>query len=170
MALLFVASFAAVAACAASGIASAAAQQASPNQQSNLPANTPASNPAGNPSNNPLAASRVFAYDEMTAKTAANGVMSRSAFSGTLLTGEAISAHETMQPAGTAPNPAHRIEHSELILVEEGTLDYTHDGKTERAGAGSIIYVAFGTLHQVKNVGDGPAKYVVIQIGGDTGK
>ena len=87
---------------------------------------------------NPLAESRVFAYDDMTSKT--------------------------------APNPAHRIQHSELILVEEGTLDYTHDGKTERAGAGSIIYVALGTLHAVRNVGDGTAKYVVIQIGGDLGK
>jgi len=119
---------------------------------------------------NPLTASRVFAYDEMAAKTASNGAVSRNAFTGTLATGEMIAAHETMQPAGTAPNPAHRIQHSELIVVEEGTLEYMHDGKTERAGAGSIIYVALGTLHAVKNVGDGPAKYVVIQIGGDTKK
>jgi quercetin dioxygenase-like cupin family protein len=119
---------------------------------------------------NPLASSRVFAYDELTPKTAPNGAVSRSAFTGTLATGEAIAAHETMQPAGTVPNPTHRIQHSELIVVEEGTLEYTHDGKTERAGVGSIIYVALGTLHSVKNVGDGPARYVVIQIGGDTRK
>ena len=121
-----------------------------------------------NPPTNPLAASRVFAYDDMPVKTSASGDVSRRAFSGTLLTGEAISAHETMQPAGTPPNPAHRIQHSELMVVEEGTLEFLHDGKTERASAGSIIYVALGTLHQVKNVGDGPAKYVVLQIGGDT--
>ena len=96
--------------------------------------------------------------------------MGRSVFTGTLATGEAVAVHETKQPAGTAPNPAHRIQHSELIVVQQGTLEFKHDGKTERAGAGSIIYVAFGTLHPVKNVGDGPAKYVVIQIGGDTGK
>jgi mannose-6-phosphate isomerase-like protein (cupin superfamily) len=136
----------------------AAAQQASP------------ANPPSNPSNNPLASSRVFAYDDMPAKTAPSGALSRRAFTGTLATGESIAVHETMQPAGIAPGPAHRIQHSELILVEEGTLDYTHDGKIERAGEGSIIYVALGTLHSVKNVGDGPAKYVVIQIGGDTGK
>jgi mannose-6-phosphate isomerase-like protein (cupin superfamily) len=119
---------------------------------------------------NPLAASRVFAYDDMVAKTSANGAVGRSVFNGTLATGETVSVHESMQPAGTAPNPAHRIQHSEVIVVEEGTLDFIHDGKTERAGAGSIIYVALGTLHQVKNVSDGPAKYVVIQIGGDTRK
>jgi len=152
-------------ACAAAGLASPAtspAQQASPND--------PPANPASNPPNNPLAASRVFAYDDMPVKTAPGGAVSRRALTGTLATGEAISVHETLQPAGTAPNPAHRIQHSELILVEEGTLDYTHDGKTERANAGSIIYVALGTVHSVRNVGDGPAKYVVIQIGGDTGK
>lgn len=139
---------------AATACTSAAAQQTSP----------------ANPPANPLAASHVFAYDDMPVKAAANGSESRRAFAGTLLTGEAISAHETMQPAGTPPNPAHRIQHSEVIVVQQGTLDFTHDGKTERASAGSIIYVALGTLHQVKNVGDGPARYVVIQIGGDTGK
>jgi len=116
---------------------------------------------------NPLTKSRVFAYDDMVAKTSANGAVGRNVFTGTLATGETVGVHETMQPAGTAPNPAHRIHHSEVIVVEEGTLEFIHDGKTERANAGSIIYVAFGTLHQVKNVGDGPAKYVVIQIGGD---
>lgn len=135
-----------------SGAVAAAGQQGSSN-------NGPA---------NPLAASRVFAYVDLAPKTAPNGSVSRSVFTGTLATGEAIAVHETTQPKGVAPNPAHRIGHSELIVVEEGTLDFMHEGKTERAHAGSIIYVAFGTLHAVRNVGDGPAKYVVIQIGGDT--
>jgi quercetin dioxygenase-like cupin family protein len=119
---------------------------------------------------NPLATARVFSIDEATAKTAPNGSMGRSVFNGTLATGETVALHETIQPAGTVPNPAHRIQHSEVIVVEEGTLEFEHDGKAERAGAGSIIYVALGTLHTMKNVGDGPARYVVIQIGGDTRK
>jgi quercetin dioxygenase-like cupin family protein len=57
-----------------------------------------------------------------------------------------------------------------LIVVEEGTLEFEHDGNVERAEAGSIIYVALGTLHTLKNVGSGPARYVVLQIGGDTRK
>jgi len=118
----------------------------------------------------PLATAQVFSFDEMTAKTAPNGSVGRNVFNGTLATGEAVAVHETMQAAGTAPNPAHRIRHSEVIVVEEGTLEFEHDGKAERAAAGSIIYVAFGTLHAVKNVGAGPARYVVIQIGGDTRK
>ncbi len=129
-----------------------------------------AASPAQSAPSNPLTASRVFAYDEMVARTAPNGAVGRSVFSGTLATGESVAVHETLQPEGTAPNPAHRIQHSELIVVEEGTLEFEHDGKAERAGPGSVIYVALGTLHSVKNVGDGPAQYVVIQIGGDTKK
>ena len=143
-----------LAAAGAASLAAAAARQANP----------------GNPPNNPLSASRVFAYDDMAAKTAANGAIGRSVFAGTLATGEAVAVHETMQPAGTVPGPLHVIHHSEVIVVEEGTIEFEHDGKVERAGPGSIIYVAVGTLHAVKNVSDGPAKYVVIQIGGDTNK
>lgn len=117
---------------------------------------------------NPLANSRVFAYDQMTAKAAPKGALGRKVFVGTLATGEAVGAHETLQPAGTVPSALHQIHHSELIVVREGALEFDHDGKAEHAGPGSIIYVAFGTLHAVKNVGDGPAQYVVIQIGGDT--
>lgn len=119
---------------------------------------------------NPLATSRVFAYGQTPSKTAPNGAVGRNFFTGTLATGEAVAAHETMQPTGTIPNPAHRIQHSELIVVREGTLEFHHDGKSERAGPGSIIYVSYGTLHSVKNIGNGPAEYVVIQIGGDTKK
>ena len=119
---------------------------------------------------NQLSNSRVFLYEQMTVKTAPNGAEGRNVFNGTIATGESVGLHETMQPVGTAPNPAHKIEHSEIIVVQQGTLEFQHDGKAERVGPGGIIYVALGTMHELKNVGDVPAKYVVIQIGGDTKK
>jgi quercetin dioxygenase-like cupin family protein len=117
---------------------------------------------------NPLAKARVFPYESMAVTTTPNGVERANVFSGTLATGEVVGAHETMQPAGETPSAAHKIQHSELIVVQQGTLELQHDGKAERVGPGGILYVAFGTTHAVKNVGSGPAKYVVIQIGGDT--
>lgn len=117
-----------------------------------------------------LAAAKVFSFDRMPVRAMANGGESRSIVQGVLATGERVSLHESMLPAGSVPNPAHRIEHSEFIVVREGTLEFLHDGKTETVGPGGVIYVAFGTLHQVRNVGDVPAKYVVVAIGGDTGK
>lgn len=119
---------------------------------------------------NPLASSRVFSIDELQPRVAPNGTESRVVFNGTLASGESVGAHVSMQPAGTVAPPLHKIQHSELIVLEQGTVEFHHDGKIERAGPGSILYVAYGTNHFVKNVGEGPAKYVVIQIGGDTKK
>jgi quercetin dioxygenase-like cupin family protein len=119
---------------------------------------------------NELAAPKVFPFDKMTVRKAPNGVESRMIVSGTLATGESVGLHETTQPAGTAPSALHVIQHSEMIVVIEGTVEFNHDGKAERVGPGGVIYVALGTNHFVKNVGDGPAKYVVIAIGGDVKK
>lgn len=100
----------------------------------------------------------------------ANGGESRNIVQGVLATGESVALHESMLPAGSVPNPAHRIEHSEFIVVREGTLEFEHDGQVEKVGPGGVIYVAFGTLHRVRNVGDVAAKYVVIAMGGDTAR
>ncbi len=123
-----------------------------------------------NSTGNPLGSAGVFSYEQMTAKKSANGTESRNVFMGTLATGETVGLHESMQPAGTPPVDLHKISHSELIVVQEGMVGFEHDGKEERVGPGGIIYVAFGTVHRIKNVGDTPAKYVVIAIGGDVKK
>ncbi|MEO6815615.1 MAG: cupin domain-containing protein [Edaphobacter sp.] len=115
-----------------------------------------------------LAQAKVFPFDEMPVKKMANGGESRGIVQGVLATGESVALHESMLPVGSVPNPAHRIQHTEFIVVREGTLEFSHDGKTETVGPGGVLYVAFGTLHRVKNVGDVSAKYVVIAIGGDT--
>lgn len=117
-----------------------------------------------------LAHSKVFSFDRLSVRHMANGGESRDVVSGTLATGEAISIHESMQPEGLPPNPAHAIDHSEFILVMEGTLEYQHDGISETAGPGSVIYVAYGTMHRVRNIGKGPARYAVFAIGGDVKK
>jgi mannose-6-phosphate isomerase-like protein (cupin superfamily) len=78
--------------------------------------------------------------------------------------------HESVQPAGAASVALHAIHHSELILIQEGSVLFEHDGKQEKAGPGDMVYVAEGTIHRLTNVGSGPAKYFVVQIGGDTKK
>jgi mannose-6-phosphate isomerase-like protein (cupin superfamily) len=117
-----------------------------------------------------LVHARAFPFDQMPVTKMANGGESRNIVHGVLATGESVSLHESMQPAGSVPNPAHKIQHSEFIVVQEGTLLFRHDGKEEKVGPGGVLYVAFGTLHQVRNIGNGPVKYVVIAIGGDTKK
>ena len=117
-----------------------------------------------------LSQSRVYVLEQMPVRKMANGGESRDVLHGALATGEAVGVHESVQPAGATPSPLHTIQHSELITVLEGTLEFDHDGKEEKVGPGGVIYVAMGTLHRLKNVGDVPAKYCVVQIGGDTKK
>lgn len=120
----------------------------------------------GKPSGN-LAAAKIFDYASLPLAHNANGSERRDVVTGKLATGEPVHIHESMQPAGLKPNPAHAIKHSEFILVTQGHLEFGHDGKTEIAGPGSVIYVAYGTMHQARNAGPGPVKYTVIAIGGD---
>ncbi|HEV2709739.1 MAG TPA: cupin domain-containing protein [Edaphobacter sp.] len=117
-----------------------------------------------------LSQARVFPYDQMTVTKLPNGGEMERVVQGALKTGEVVAVHESMQPVGIEPNPAHRIEHSEFIVVREGTVQFEHDGKAERVDAGGVIYVALGTMHRLRNVGKVPARYVVIAIGGDTKK
>jgi len=114
--------------------------------------------------------SKVFAFDQMPARKSANGTESRSIPNLTLTTGEVVGMHESVQPAGAPPVPLHAIQHSELVLVREGSMVFEHDGIEEKAGPGDVVYVAFGTTHRIINVGSGPARYFVVQIGGDTKK
>src|SRR5271170_166572 len=115
-----------------------------------------------------LSQSKVFPFDQMPVRKMANGGESRDILRGTLTTGEVIAVHESQQPAGMAPNTPHTIKHSEVMVVIQGTLLFEHDGKSDKVGPGGVIFVAPGTLHTVRNAGDGPAQYCVVQIGGDT--
>ena len=115
-----------------------------------------------------LATSKVFDEASLPVTHNPNGSERRDLVrSGKLATGEPVHIHQSMQPTGAKPGAAHTIQHSEFIVVSEGALEITHDDKTERAGAGSVVYIAYGTMHQVRNVGSGPVKYTVIAVGGD---
>jgi mannose-6-phosphate isomerase-like protein (cupin superfamily) len=115
-----------------------------------------------------LSRSRVYTLEQMPVRKMANGGESRDVLRGTLTTGEVIGVHESQQPAGMKPNTPHTIQHTEVMVVIEGTLAFEHDGKLEKVGPGGVIFVASGTLHTVRNVGEGPARYCVVQVGGDT--
>ena len=116
-----------------------------------------------------LGKARVFSPEGRLTKTA-NGAEHWNVMSGTVATGEAIGMHYSATPAGTPAVAPHRIMHTELLAVAEGTLELWADGEVTPAPAGSVIYVAKGTNHFVKNVGEVTARYFVFQVGGDTKK
>jgi quercetin dioxygenase-like cupin family protein len=114
-----------------------------------------------------LSRSHVFRLADLPAHRNPNGSESWNVIHGRLPTGEQIALHVSMQPAGTLPNPAHRIEHSEIICLREGALEFQHDGVADRTATGDVLFVAKGTMHGVRNVGNRPAAYFVLAIGGD---
>lgn len=121
----------------------------------------------GTPSDD-LAASKVFDRASLQVTHNPNGSERQDIVrAGRLATGEAVHIHGSIQPPGGQPGPPHAIQHSEFIVVTEGTLEVAHDGRTERAGPGSVIYIAYGTMHQARNAGPGAVNYTVIAIGGD---
>ena len=108
--------------------------------------------------------SKVVALGKVPVERNPNGSERQDVIKGELATGEAVSVHASGQQAGTQPL-LHTITHSELIVVMEGELEFAHDGKLERAAAGDVIYVAYGTKHSVRNVAEGVTRYVVVQVG-----
>lgn len=67
----------------------------------------------------------------------------------------------TLKPGDTSHAP-HRHENEELVIIKEGTLEAFNDGELKRVGPGSVIFNASNELHGIRNVGDGPATYHVI--------
>ena len=53
------------------------------------------------------------------------------------------------------------------LLKSNGTVMLVNQNGL-MVGPGGVIFVASGTLHTVRNVGEGTAKYCVVQVGGDT--
>jgi mannose-6-phosphate isomerase-like protein (cupin superfamily) len=114
-----------------------------------------------------LSQAKVFPFEQLPVRKMANGGESRDVLRGVLTTGEVIAVHESEQPAGTPPNPAHTIQHTEVIVIIQGTVIFEHDGKSDKVGPGGVLFVTPGTLHTVRNIGETPARYCVVQVGGD---
>lgn len=114
--------------------------------------------------------SSVFDWARLEARPTSTGER-RSILRSRTATLENLSVHVTTIRAGIAPHAPHRHPDEEMILVKEGTLQIDIEGRVQRVGAGSLIFVAPGDEHGILNVGDRPASYYIIRwISGATAR
>ena len=77
-----------------------------------------------------------------------------------------LEVHETTQEEVGAPHePIESHLHSEIWLVQEGTVELTVNGRAQRLNAGDMGLCVAGDKHYIQNVGDTPATYFVVTLG-----
>jgi quercetin dioxygenase-like cupin family protein len=75
---------------------------------------------------------------------------------------EELELHVTTLPAGATSHAPHKHPNEELVIVKEGTVEVLVNGQLKRVGPGSVVFNASNQMHSLRNVGDGPATYHVI--------
>jgi quercetin dioxygenase-like cupin family protein len=105
--------------------------------------------------------SQVWDWKDMVAKPNATGEV-RTIVRAPTVTLDELEIHITTLKPGLASHAPHQHPNEEMLIVREGTVEALVDGKLKRVGPGSIIFQASNQLHNIKNVGDTPATYHVI--------
>jgi len=118
-------------------------------------AGTSAGAPAGLP---PTA----FGWEALQAKPLGTSGLSRQILKDPTATLDQLEFHITTLPPGKTSHAPHKHPNEEIIIIKEGTVEALVDGVERRLGPGSFIFQASNFLHGIKNVGDTPATYYVI--------
>ncbi|MCA8902597.1 MAG: cupin domain-containing protein [Hyphomonas sp.] len=105
----------------------------------------------------------VFAWDDMafTDTDVGRRVQLMDQASRTL---DQLEIHITTLNAGESSHAPHRHPNEEVVVLMEGTLEAYVNGVTETVGPGSVLVFLSNDWHGVRNVGDGPATYQVINF------
>jgi quercetin dioxygenase-like cupin family protein len=72
--------------------------------------------------------------------------------------------HVTTIKPGEAPHAPHHHPDEEILLLKEGLLDVTINGRTTRATPGTIVFVTANDEHGWRNAGDSNATYYVMRL------
>lgn len=75
-----------------------------------------------------------------------------------------LKIHATRQFPGAKPNPLHaNNDMEELVIVKEGTMKATVDGKSKILGPGSVILIMPRQMQSFENVGSGNLSYYALK-------
>jgi quercetin dioxygenase-like cupin family protein len=109
----------------------------------------------------PLIGESVYDWNNLTVKKTAIGE-TRSVMKGPTATLDELEMHVTTLNPGQASHPPHKHPNEELVIWDKGTVEALVNGEWKKLGPGSVIFNASNVLHGLRNVGDTPAQYHVI--------
>ncbi len=132
---------AAIAAAAASSIVAVAVAQTQPNSAVLGPA--------------------VYEWNNLAVKKTDVGAL-RDVVRAPTATLDELEMHITTLNAGQTSHAPHTHSNEELVIIREGTVEVLSGGEWKRLGPGSIVFNASNSPHALRNVGDGPTTYHVI--------
>jgi XRE family transcriptional regulator, regulator of sulfur utilization len=105
---------------------------------------------------------KAFTWEEILARPLGSSGLSRQVLRDPTATLDQLEFHITTLPPGRTSHAPHRHPNEEIIIIKEGTVEALVEGVERRLGPGSFIFQASNHLHGIKNVGDTPATYYVI--------
>ena len=90
-----------------------------------------------------------------------NGVR-RTLFDAPTATLDKLHCHiTTLNPGQNSGEPRRHLQ-EEVIIIKEGTVEASVDGRTQTVGPGSVIFFAANAVTRLRNAGNSPATYTVI--------
>jgi quercetin dioxygenase-like cupin family protein len=86
----------------------------------------------------------------------------RDVFDGPTTTLDKAHCHiTTLNPGENSGEPRLHLQ-EEIIIVKEGTVEATFDGKTQTVGPGSVFFFAANAVTRLRNAGTKPCTYIVV--------
>lgn len=107
--------------------------------------------------------STVIDWEKLPVKPTPTGER-RELFDSPTATLKNLEGHVTTLNPGETPHAPHRHPDEEMILIKAGALEVLINGRTQRAGSGSVFLFASNDLHGLRNAGSVPATYFVLRF------
>ena len=105
--------------------------------------------------------SRIIDWGDMPTRATNVGEV-RDYFRSRTATLDELEMHVTTLNAGLASHAPHTHPNEEVVILKEGRLEVFANGETRVVGPGAVMFMASNQPHAVRNVGDVPATYHVI--------
>lgn len=115
------------------------------------------------PPQRPKIGSSVFDWTKLAVLPRANG-QRRDVANNPTATLRVFECHISTLNVGQASHAPHQHPQEELIFIKEGTVEAHINGVTQVVGPGSTLFFATNDLHAVRNVGQTPATYWVVNF------